>query len=205
MSTFILAMLLHPACQVKAQEEIDTVIGSERLPEFGDRSSLPYVEAVLQEAERWHVAVPLGVPHRSLEDDIYMGMFIPKGSLVIANIRGMNLDERVYTDAASFNPSRYLPKPEGNEEPYPSETFGFGRRICPGRYLADASLWIACVSILATFTISKSIDKDGEEITPDATFVSGLTSKPSPYQCRMIPRSERARSLVNGDMSNDSY
>jgi len=80
-------MVLHPECQVKAQEEIDAVIGSGRLPEFADRDSLPYVECIVQETLRWHQAVPLGLPHSSLEDDVYKGMFIPKGSLVIANMR----------------------------------------------------------------------------------------------------------------------
>lgn len=45
-------MILHPECQRRAQEEIDAVIGSERLPEFTDRKSLPYVECVLQETLR---------------------------------------------------------------------------------------------------------------------------------------------------------
>jgi len=45
-------MVLNPECQLRAQEEIDVVIGSERLPEFDDRSSLPYIECVLQETLR---------------------------------------------------------------------------------------------------------------------------------------------------------
>lgn len=105
MSIFFLAMVLHPEYQTKAQEEIDRVIGTERLPELSDRSSLPFLEYILQESLRWYHAAPTGmfmkrfhyfhadkfslqgVPHRSLEDDIYNGMFIPKGSVVIANIR----------------------------------------------------------------------------------------------------------------------
>ncbi|KAL0064462.1 hypothetical protein AAF712_008626 [Marasmius tenuissimus] len=50
--SFVLAMVLHPECQVKAREEIDRVVGSERLPDFGDRSSLLYVEAIMQEVLR---------------------------------------------------------------------------------------------------------------------------------------------------------
>lgn len=40
----------------------------------------------------------------------------------------MTLDENVYSDPVTFNPARFLPKPEGNAEPYPSGPFGFGRR-----------------------------------------------------------------------------
>jgi hypothetical protein len=49
-------MVLHPECQVKAQEEINAVIGSERLPEFSDRNSLPYLECVLQETLRYTIS-----------------------------------------------------------------------------------------------------------------------------------------------------
>jgi cytochrome P450 len=53
LSIFFLAMVLHPECQVRAQEEIKAIIGSERLPIFEDRSSLPYVESILQETLRF--------------------------------------------------------------------------------------------------------------------------------------------------------
>lgn len=56
LSMFFLAMVLNPEHQARAQKEIDTVIGSGRLPEFEDRPSLPYVECVLQETLR-HVAL----------------------------------------------------------------------------------------------------------------------------------------------------
>ncbi|TFK33315.1 cytochrome P450, partial [Crucibulum laeve] len=203
LSVFLLAMILHPECQLKAQEEIDAVIGSDRLLEFRDRPSLPYVEACLQESYRWHSAVPLGIPHRSLEDDIYKGMFIPKNSLIIPNSHGISLDETVYEDPSAFNPSRYLPRPLGREEPYPVSQFGFGRRICPGRYLADPSLWIATASILATFSISNAIGKDNQPIIPEIAFISGLTSHPKPFGCVLKPRNESTYSLVMENGSVD--
>ena len=45
-------MVLHPDIQRRAQEEIDKVVGTERLPQMGDRASLPYVEAVILEVLR---------------------------------------------------------------------------------------------------------------------------------------------------------
>ncbi|RDB17663.1 hypothetical protein Hypma_001219 [Hypsizygus marmoreus] len=196
LSTFFLAMVLYPDCQLKAQKEIDDVIGSERLPDFSDRGSLPYLDCLVQETLRWNNAAPMGVPHRSTEDDIYKGMFIPKGSIVIPNTRGMTLDERIYVDPTTFNPSRYLPKPDGNGEPFPVGPFGFGRRICPGRHFADASLWIAAASILATMNISKAIGEDGKDMTPKGEYSAGIVSHPLPYQCRIQPRNEAARDLI---------
>ena len=86
MQTFFLAMAAFPEVQSKAQAELDSMIGSHRLPEFGDQSSLPYVCAVVKELLRWRSVVPIGIPHRSLDDDEYRGYFIPKGSVVISNI-----------------------------------------------------------------------------------------------------------------------
>ena len=86
MAWFMLAMVLYPDAQKKAQEEIDRVIGNDRLPCFDDRDNLPYVDAIVKEVLRWHPVGPMGLPHSTTEDDTYEGYHIPKGSLVIANI-----------------------------------------------------------------------------------------------------------------------
>ncbi|KAF7342868.1 O-methylsterigmatocystin oxidoreductase [Mycena sanguinolenta] len=175
LTLFVLAMTLHPESQVKAQKEIDSVVGDMRLPEFRDRKELPFVESILQETLRWIPTVPLGVPHCARENDIYCGMLIPKGSLVFANIRAMGLDESVYSDPTSFRPERFLPQPAGAGEPHFSNVaFGFGRRICTGQYLADQSLWIAIASILATCTITKAVDENGNIIVPEIPMSGGI-------------------------------
>ncbi|KAF8991683.1 cytochrome P450 [Cyathus striatus] len=84
--------------QQKVQEELDRVIGRRRFPTPEDRESLPYFEAVFQEIYRCSTPFPLGIPHHSLEDDTYNGMFIPKGSVVIANLYGIHHDEAVYKE-----------------------------------------------------------------------------------------------------------
>ena len=48
-----MAMLVNPECQRLAQEEIDRVVGKERLPTFEDRPSLPYIECVVREILRY--------------------------------------------------------------------------------------------------------------------------------------------------------
>ncbi|KAJ7343716.1 cytochrome P450 [Mycena albidolilacea] len=194
---FVLAMVLNPDCQAKAQKEIDSVVGALRLPEAGDRRDLPIVEGILQETLRWRPGVPLGVPHRVMEEDIYHGMRIPKGSLVFANIKGMSLDESVYSNPTSFRPERYLPKPAGNEEPhFNNVAFGFGRRICTGQYVADNTLWIAIASILATCNITNMVDEHGKIIVPDSILTDGLVSHPQNLRCMITPRSADARALT---------
>ena len=58
--SFFLAMTLFPHVLKRAQEEIDSVIGSDRLPAFEDRPNLPYVEALVKEVFRWNPVAPLG-------------------------------------------------------------------------------------------------------------------------------------------------
>ena len=53
-------MTLHPDAQKRAQQEIDDVIGTDRLPVSADGERLPYCEAVLKEVFRWNPVVPLG-------------------------------------------------------------------------------------------------------------------------------------------------
>jgi cytochrome P450 len=79
-------MAQYPEIQVKAQNEIDLVVGSDRLPAFSDRDQLPYVNAVINETLRYSPNGPIGLPHTCRTDDIYNGYFIPKGSHVFANI-----------------------------------------------------------------------------------------------------------------------
>ena len=55
-------MALYPEVQKKAQAEIDAVVGSNRLPDFHDRPSLPYINAIIKESSRWNLVVPLGRP-----------------------------------------------------------------------------------------------------------------------------------------------
>jgi cytochrome P450 len=86
MATFFLAMVLHPEVQLKAREEIDGVVGDNRLPTVQDRKHLPYVEAVLKEVFRFHPIAPMGLPHLVTEDDVYEGHLIPKGAMLIPNI-----------------------------------------------------------------------------------------------------------------------
>jgi hypothetical protein len=71
-------MILYPDVQKKAQEEIDGVICNKRLPNCSDRSSLPYINAVVKEVLRWNPVVPMGLPHTSTVDDMFEGYFIPK-------------------------------------------------------------------------------------------------------------------------------
>lgn len=78
-------LVAFPDILKKAQEEIDRVVGSERLPDFTDEHKLPYISAIVKEILRWGAFVPTGIPHTNAADDVYKGYFIPKGSFIVPN------------------------------------------------------------------------------------------------------------------------
>ncbi|KAG1731607.1 cytochrome P450 [Suillus paluster] len=199
--SFFLAMTLFPDVQKKAQAEIDAVVGPDRLPSFADRASLPYTEALAKEVLRWNVVVA-SADHSTTEDDIHNGYYIPKGSLIIPNIWFMLNDPQTYANPSEFNPERFFAK-DGKEPETDPRTmcFGFGRRICPGQHLADASIWISTAMSLAVFDISKVVE-NGVEITPEVDHSSGFISHPKPFKCSIKPRSDKALGLVQQDVKH---
>ncbi|CAE6461141.1 unnamed protein product [Rhizoctonia solani] len=189
---FVAAMVLNPAMQTKAQQELDNNIGPVTLPVLSDRERLPYIQNLIKEVLRWHPVAPLGLPHMCYQDDNYRGYDIEKGTIVIGNIWAMSRDELVYDDPEAFNPDRYL-DPTLPEIP----SFGWGRRKCPGVHLAEASLFIMITSMLATFTFSKKKDANGADVptsieSTENTLVLGL----DPFQFDVTIRSAKHCQLV---------
>jgi cytochrome P450 len=169
-----LAMVAFPEVQRRAQAELDAVVGRARLPTFADAPQLPYVRAIIREVLRWRPSLPLGLPHAAAEDDWYEGMFIPKGAKCIANIWQCNHDRAIFgDDADEFRPERHLGE-NGELLPGPKETiqeghvsFGFGRRVCVGKHLANESLFIRTAMILWAAIIKCARDENGKEVPPD--------------------------------------
>lgn len=113
----------HPEIQRRAQAEIDSVVGYQRLPDFEDRASLPYMDAIMRETMRWHPVLPMGalifrrrarfpgsvdvfqgLPHATSEDDVYQGYFIPKGKLSIRMVQVAPLDHFMCAQVSRSSP-----------------------------------------------------------------------------------------------------
>ncbi|EGN94314.1 hypothetical protein SERLA73DRAFT_188122 [Serpula lacrymans var. lacrymans S7.3] len=200
LSHFILAMIQHPSVLERAQAELDSVVGTTRLPTFADRPELPYCDAIFTECLRWGAPVPLNLPHRLTEDDIYEGMFIPKGSLVFGNIWAITRDEKLFPDAHAFKPERYMEPAvddatERRRDPR-TYVFGFGRRRCPGANLVESSAWLLMVSMLSTLKFGKAVDDRGNVVEPEVVFDNSVFRTPNVFQCDIRPRSEQALKLV---------
>ncbi|KAI0263940.1 cytochrome P450 [Gloeopeniophorella convolvens] len=200
MMTLILALTLHPDVQSKAQTEIDAIIGRERLPTFDDRPSLPYINAICKEVLRWRPVTPLGVPHATTRSSVYKDRLIPKGAIVMSNIWAMLHDPTTYPDPDLFKPERFL-REDGSliDDPMVGVSFGFGRRICPGRHFADATLFIMAASLLSVFDVQRKRDAEGREIHFEVSYSGNMLNHPGSFPCTIDPRDKKAEELIAAD------
>ncbi|EIM80937.1 cytochrome P450 [Stereum hirsutum FP-91666 SS1] len=173
--TFMMAMAMNPETQRKAQKEVDEVIGIHRLPVVSDKTQLKYVAAVINETMRWHPVLPLGIARRTDHDDVYMGYFIPKNTVVFPNAWSA---QRLFPISIreQFIPERFIDPSEATDDPS-TYLFGFGRRVCPGKSLAENSVFIAIATILSALDISEDPDS---RITP--AFTEALVRYDSPRE-----------------------
>ncbi|KAI9452360.1 cytochrome P450 [Lactarius psammicola] len=203
---WLLAMHVYPMVQARAHAEIDEVVGRARPPTFADVPFLPYIRAMVKETLRWSPMVPFGVPHASTSDDWYEGMFIPKGTICLQNMRVLNFDTEVFgSNAADFDPTRYLDEKgqvkrlmEGREEGHMS--FGFGRRMCPGRHVAEGTLTIDFATLLWAMQFERPEGSRGE-LDVRTIVQSGFAAHPVPFGFRAVPRFTEAEALLNESLN----
>ncbi|KAF7531274.1 hypothetical protein G7054_g9043 [Neopestalotiopsis clavispora] len=186
--------------KAQARKEIDTVLGDQRLPEWSDRVNMPYLRGVQEETLRWAATTVTGgpMPHAVSKDDIYVGYKIPAGAGVMNCVWTINNDPQRYPNPRDFNPLRYAPEDsvvEGfavttNYSKRPHNTFGAGRRICPGSHVAERTLFIAMSRLLWAYEFHPKKDRFGniKPIDRDA-MLPGMVVGPIPFECEIVPRS----------------
>ncbi|KAF8965481.1 putative monooxygenase [Flammula alnicola] len=193
--SFLRAMILYPRVQAKAQAELDAVISKDRLPSINDKSNLPYLRSIMMEVFRCGPALPLGIPHALTQDDIYEGFHLPKGALILPNVWHMLHDPEVFPNPEKFYPERF----NGSDSEMAKVTdllFGFGRRVCPGQYFAQGTLFAIIATTLATCDILPGLDENGKEVMPTSEYTPGTITFPEPFSLRLKLRSAQAAALL---------
>ncbi|KAH9165024.1 cytochrome P450 [Lactarius sanguifluus] len=192
---WLLAMVAHPEIQTRAHSELDKVVGRARPPTFADLPSLPYIRAIVKETLRWAQVAPFGIPHRSTADDWYEGVFIPKGTVCMPNIRMINSDTGVFgADAIRFNPDRYLDAATEERE-MGSTIFGFGRRVCLGRFIAEGTLAIDAATLLWAMRFERPKGVQGE-LDTETCVLEGFSARPVRFEVRASPRFPETKTLI---------
>ncbi|KAI1790037.1 cytochrome P450, partial [Ganoderma leucocontextum] len=196
--SFFMAMLLRPDVQENAQQEIDAVIGRKRMPTFSDRVRLPYINAVVTELFRW--APPIPLTSRIISENLsFNGHILPAGTTLIANMWDMTHNPDQFPQPESFKPERFYAPQDGRDEAFLETSqrfikrimFGFGRRACPGRFQADAWLWIVVASVLATTNVCLP---DGV-VCPNPEYEISVIRQLCPFPCKLQARVPEVKEL----------
>ncbi|RAK78167.1 cytochrome P450, partial [Aspergillus fijiensis CBS 313.89] len=193
LEVFILVVVLQRPAVLRAQAELDKVVGFQRMPTLDDMPRLPYLQAFVEEVLRWRPVVPGGLHHCTTQDDEYMGYRIPRGTTVIQNHWSLDFDEDVFQDPHSFLPERWIENPD-----LPTCAFGMGRRLCPGEHLARNSLNLVISRMLWAFHIQYV----GNEPPDPFAMTQGISSRPRPFKAEFRPRSPSRRTLIETEWKN---
>lgn len=129
-------LVRNPHVQAKAQEELDRVVGRDRVMNETDFSKLSYLQAVVKESLRLHPPTPLMLPHKANTHVKLGGYNIPKGTNVMVNVWALARDPKVWKNPLEYRPERFIEEDidiKGSD--FRVLPFGAGRRVCPGAQL----------------------------------------------------------------------
>ncbi|XP_036399224.1 cytochrome P450 2D15-like isoform X1 [Megalops cyprinoides] len=176
--TAFLYLMTHPDVQERCQGEIDAVLGEKEQASYEDRHRMPYMQAMIHEAQRVADTVPLSVFHTTTKDTQLMGYDIPKGTLIIPNLSSVLSEESQWKFPHNFNPENFLNQQGEFVKPEAFIPFSAGPRVCLGEGLARMELFLILVTLLRRFQFVWP--EDGG--VPDYTPVFGITQTPKPYR-----------------------
>ncbi|XP_031268392.1 cytochrome P450 CYP82D47-like [Pistacia vera] len=186
--TWALSLLLnnHHALD-KVQEELDSVVGKERLLSESDVDKLVYLQAVVKETLRLYPAGPLGGGREFTKDCTISGYYVPKGTRLLLNIWKIQTDLQVWSDPLEFKPERFLTTHKDidvNGQHFELIPFGGGRRACPGILFGLQMTHLALASLLHAFDITTP-----SSAPVDMTGTPGMTNiRATPLEILVKPR-----------------
>ncbi|KAI7879545.1 cytochrome P450 [Mucor mucedo] len=193
-------MCHYPLAQKKAADEIDAFIKlNGRLPEFSERTQLPYCVSMMKEGMRFRPIGPFGIPHTLDADVLVDGYLISKGSIVISSMESMHQNPDVFSEPLRYYPERFMNNlktmdaaAKGKIEERDHFNFGWGRRMCPAIYMAEVEFFTSFTQILSKCTIEPVRDANGKEQLPDIDHpvTAGLTLLPIPYKVNFVERTD---------------
>ncbi|XP_053778777.1 cytochrome P450 2C18-like [Desmodus rotundus] len=180
----LLLLLKHPEVSAKVQEEIDRVVGRDRSPCMRDRSSMPYMDALVHETQRYIDLLPTSLPHAVTCDIKFRDYLIPKDTTIVTSLTSVMRDAKQFPNPETFDPGHFLDEKGNFKKSDYFMPFSAGKRMCAGEGLARMELFLFLTAILQKFTLKPVVNPKDIDITP---VVNGLASVPPPYQLCFVP------------------
>uniref|UniRef100_A0A0N5CBM1 Cytochrome P450 18a1 (inferred by orthology to a D. melanogaster protein) n=1 Tax=Strongyloides papillosus TaxID=174720 RepID=A0A0N5CBM1_STREA len=179
---FVLFIMKHLDIQKKLQDEIDEVIGRDRLVQLNDKAKMSYMNAFIAEGQRYANIIGFAPSHRCTKDTVINGYLIPNNTIIQPFYWGANMDEKYFKDPFTFNPNRFIDSEGKFKVEHEHMSFGKGKRICAGKSLADAELFLFFTSFLQKYKFTHPYGP------VDLTSDSGLALIPRPFKCKIVKR-----------------
>ncbi|KAF8632718.1 hypothetical protein AX15_001715 [Amanita polypyramis BW_CC] len=185
-SLCIMVAAIHSDAQHKVQEELDRVIGREQAPKLTDLDALPQLHAFVLEVLRWRpiAANGFGFPHRTTKQITWNNYCIPKGTIVLGSVWSIGRDPQYFPRPEAFDPQRWINDNGKINEDLKNFSFGFGRRVCPGQHVANASVLLNTALLLWAFNIREDPSSPLDSMALRASFIAG----PLPFNVNFEPR-----------------
>ncbi|OXA49861.1 Cytochrome P450 2J2 [Folsomia candida] len=176
----LLYLSLYPETQEKLADEILAVIGSERSPSLEDLINMPYTKAVMQEVLRISSTSPFSNFQMTTQDVTFETYFIPKNTIILANLYGIHHDPNSYPEPEIFNPDRFLDETRSRDAPPPFLPFSVGLRSCPGQTFARNVFFLLLVSLCQKFEFrwDPNVEKPSSDFLTEKCNVSFLRFTP---------------------------
>uniref|UniRef100_A0A8C5RR17 Cytochrome P450 2G1-like n=1 Tax=Laticauda laticaudata TaxID=8630 RepID=A0A8C5RR17_LATLA len=180
-----LLLMKYPEVQAKMHEEIDRVIGQNRIPNIEDRSQMPYVDAVIHEVQRFSDLIPMNVAHAVTRNTEFRGYLIPKGTEVFPLLSTVLHDGTKFQSPEGFHPENFLDENGCLKQNDAFIPFSAGKRICLGEALARMELFLFFTTILQRFRLKPLVDPKDIDATPQE---SGFATIPPLFELSVVPR-----------------
>ncbi|XP_067317961.1 cytochrome P450 2G1-like isoform X3 [Anolis sagrei] len=181
----LLLMMKYPEVEEKVHQEIDNVIGRNRVPAVKDRVNMPYTNAVIHEIQRLVDILPAGLPHKVTEDTEFRGYLLPKDTNIITLLGSALHDPQYFSDPEIFNPQHFLDEEGCFKKIDAFVPFSSGKRACVGESMARMELFLYFTTILQSFSLKSSLTPTDIDITPQQ---NGFLNVPPIYELCLIPR-----------------
>jgi len=185
----------EPETQYKLHEELDRVIGQDKLPSWDDRDNLPFLNATILELMRWKHFAPFGLPHMTLQDTEVGGYNIPAGTQVLINFHASGMDPTSWKKPEDWRPERWMEEEEylkgaffdgelkPTKESHKFIPFGAGHRMCAGWGLGRTVLWLKIATYCHCFSFAAT---SGKKLNMNENF--GVTITPEEQKITFTPR-----------------
>ncbi|KAL1536249.1 phenylalanine N-monooxygenase [Salvia divinorum] len=161
-------MINQPHILAKACEELDRVVGKNRLVQESDLSELNYVKACLKESFRLHPVTPFNLPHVPSKNIVVGGYFIPKGSHVMLSRPGLGRNPRIWDEPLRFKPERHIVDEVSNvlfvDHNLRILSFSIGRRGCPALELGSTTTTMLLARLIQGFSWKQPLDTNNIDL-----------------------------------------